>query len=275
MKRVLTRTSGYLRGVTSHSLQPYRGCGFGNALCGEYCYVKHNTYVTRGRAWGSFLEVRTNAAASYLESVVRERKWARREGGEFGVFLSSATDPFVPQEKKYGVTQSVLRAMIDEPPDTLIVQTHAATVANHAELLSQLKACARVHITIESDRDRLPGLPAPASSVESRFDAARALRDAGLTVVITVSPLLPIENPRAFFTRCAGCAEAVIIDHFIGGDGTETGSRTRRTRLPDVMESVEAGTTELAYREEMVAIAREIMPGRVGVGARGFAGEFA
>ena len=28
---VLTRTSGYLKTVTSHSLQPYRGCSFGNS----------------------------------------------------------------------------------------------------------------------------------------------------------------------------------------------------------------------------------------------------
>lgn len=275
VKNVLTRTSGYLRGVTSHSLQPYRGCGFGKALCGEYCYVKHNAYVTRGRAWGSFLEVRLNAAESYLHAVERERKWARRERGAFGIFLSSATDPYVPQETKYGITKSVLLAMIGEPPDTLIVQTHSAKVADHSDLLRELRECVRVHITIESDRDRLPGLAAPASSVESRFDAARRLRAAGLDVVITVSPLLPIEHPRAFFARCKECADAVIVDHFIGGDGTETGSRTRRTRLPGVMERVQAGATELAYRDRMIVVAREIMPGRVGVGARGFAGEFA
>ncbi len=274
IKGVLTRTSGYLRDVTSHSLQPYRGCGFGNALCGEYCYVRHNAYVTRGRPWGSFLEVRTNAAESYVRTVARERKWAERERGAFRVFLSSATDPFVPQEKKYGVTESVLQAMITEPPDELIVQTHSATVADYSDLLQELKACARIHITIESDRDRLPGLPAPASSVAARFEAASRLRAAGLRVVITVSPLLPIEHPRAFFARCNECADAVIVDHFIGGDGSANGSRTRRTPLPEAMEAVQAGTAELAYRERMIAIAREIMPGCVGVGARGFAGTF-
>lgn len=275
VKSVLTRTSGYLRDVTSHSLQPYRGCGFGNALCGAYCYVRHNAYVTRGRPWGSFLEVRTNAAESYAGTVARERKWARRERGAFRVFLSSATDPFVPQEKKYGVTKSVLRAMIKDPPDELIVQTHSASVADYSELLQELKSCARVHITIECDRDRLPGLPAPASSVAARFDAAGRLRAAGLAVVITVSPLLPIEHPRAFFAQCKECADAVIVDHFIGGDGSANGSRTRRTLLPKTMEAVQAGTADLTYRDRMIAIARDVMPGCVGVGARGFAGEFA
>jgi hypothetical protein len=62
VKNILTRTSGYLRTVTSHSLQPYRGRTFGNSLCGVGCYVQHNGHVLQGRPWGGFLEVRTNAA---------------------------------------------------------------------------------------------------------------------------------------------------------------------------------------------------------------------
>ena len=77
----------------------------------------------------------------------------------------------------------------------------------------------RFHISIESDRDRLPGLPPPASSVEKRFEAAAALRAAGLRVLITVSPLLPISEPRGFFERIAQVADGVVIDHFIRGDG--------------------------------------------------------
>jgi hypothetical protein len=55
VRSILTRTSGYLTTVSSHSLQPYRGCTFGNALCGVGCYVQHNPWVTKGRSWGSFL----------------------------------------------------------------------------------------------------------------------------------------------------------------------------------------------------------------------------
>jgi hypothetical protein len=78
IRNILTRASGYLAPVSSHSAQPYRGCAFGNSLCGAACYVQHNTYLTRGQAWGAFLEVRENAAASYLYNVDRERRWARR-----------------------------------------------------------------------------------------------------------------------------------------------------------------------------------------------------
>jgi len=262
--KILTRSSGYLTGVTSHSLQPYRGCTYGRSLCGVACYVQHHGLVTRGRPWGSFLEVRENAAESY------------RARGGFSIFLSSATDPFVPQERRFGITRALLDAMLDEPPDALIVQTHVAEVARESARLRALASrCAlRVHVSIESDRDRLPGLPPPAASVERRLAALRALREAGVFAVATVAPLWPIADPDAFFRRIAECADAVVIDHFVGGDGSADGARTLRTALPGVMEALSPGSTRLAYRDEMVAAARAVLPGQVGVGHDGFAGRY-
>lgn len=273
MKNVLTRAGGFLRGVTSHSLQPYRGCSFGSSLCGVGCYVRANPWVTRGRPWGSFLEVRTNAAASYRANVGRERAWARRAAGEFSVFLSSSTDPFVPQERHHGVTREVLTAMLDEPPDGLVLQTHTARVLDAADLLEEVagRTALRIHLSIETDRERLPGLPAPPSTVEARLAAAAELTRRGLVVVVTVAPLLPMVDPRGFFERVAGLAAGVVIDHFVGGDGTPDGTRTRATALPEVMEALEPGSTDLGYRDRIVALAEEVMPGRVGVHAEGFA----
>jgi DNA repair photolyase len=277
VRSILTRTSGYLREVCSHSLQPYRGCSYGRSLCGAGCYVRHHGLLTRGEPWGSFLDARVNAAERYAAQAGRERRWARRARGGFAIFMSSTTDPFVPQEQRLGITQQVLRALCDDPPDALILQSHSHLAASACGALRELaRRCAlRVQLSVESDRERLPGLPAPASSVEQRLAAAAALRDAGLRVVITVAPLLPIERPEAFFRRIAQVADACVIDHFIGGDGSPDGSRTARTELPAAMARVDPESTGLAYRERMVAVARRIMPGRVGVGAPGFAGHYA
>jgi DNA repair photolyase len=276
VKSILTRTTGFLKSVSSHSLQPYRGCSFGGSLCGVGCYVQHNGFVTRGQPWGTFLDARTNAAAVYLEAVERERRWARQSRGRFSIFMSSSTDPFVPQEDRFRVTRGVLEAMLREPPDELTVQSHTHRVANYLDLYQTLAATCdlRIHVSIETDRERLPGLPAPASSVAARFDAAARLRSAGVRVVVTVSPLLPIADPVSFFTRIAHSADAVVIDHFIEGDGSPDGSRTLKTALPDAMAELDPRSANLAYRDEMVAIARHIMPGRVGVSADGFAGRF-
>ena len=275
VRSILTRTSGFLRTVTSHSLQPYRGCSYGSALCGVGCYVRHNGLLTRGQPWGSFLEVRVNAADAYIQQVDAESRWAHRQG-TFSVFVSSSTDPFVPQEQKFRVTHSVLEAMCSAPPDELILQTHSHTVIQYAELLARLAMVCqlRVHLSIESDRNRLPGLPAPASSVDRRFAAATQLRAAGVRVVITAAPLLPIADPDSFFARIACHADAVVIDHFIGGDGSTQGSRTSRTALPHAMATIDPDSTTIAYRDRMVDIARRYLPGRVGVSIDGFAGRF-
>jgi DNA repair photolyase len=277
VRSILTRTGGYLRGITSHSLQPYRGCSFGRSLCGVACYVQHNPWLTRGARWGSFLEARVNAAEAYAAGAERERRWARRARQGFSIFLSSSTDPFVPQERRFGVTARVLAAMLADPPDALVVQTHSHAVADHLPVLRDLAdACAlRVHVSIESDRDTLPGLPPPASSVARRLEALCRLRAAGVSSVATIAPLLPIRDPAAFFTRLGEAADAVVVDHFIGGDGSPDGARTARTGLPAAMEAQVPGSTRLAYRDRIVAIAREILPGRVGVSREGFAGRYA
>ena len=278
VKNILTRTSeGFLAGVSSHSLQPYRGCSFGNSLCGVACYVRSNWLVTNGRPWGGFLEVRTNAAEAYREHFYRERRWAHKDGNEFTIFCSSSTEPFMPQEFRYGVTRSVLEAMREQPPDLLVLQTHSHLVTRYLDLYRELAQVCRLrfHISIETDRVEMPGLPPHASPLEKRMTACERLRDEGHFTVVTVSPLLPIDDPDAFFSRISDVADAVVLDHFILGDGTSAGSRTWKTELPQSMAAVESDSVKLEYRDRILDIARRHMPGRVGVHKTGFAGVYA
>lgn len=276
VRSILTRTSGFLKTVTSHSLQPYAGCPLGHSLCGVGCYVQHFGHLLRGRTWGDFLDVRENAAEVYVEHYERERAWARRSRGEMSIFLSSSTEPFPPQEDRYGVTTRILETMLERPPDLLVLQTHSHRIASRRDLLLALQnACRlRVHLSIETDRERLPGLPPPGSSVDRRFDAAASLKAAGIPTVITVSPLLPIADPPRFFARIAESAHACVIDHFVGGDGSESGARTHRTPLPAAMATVEPASLTLAYRDAMLTVARQHLPGRIGVGIDGFAARY-
>ena len=273
-RSILTRTSGYLKTVSSHSLQPYTGCSFGQSLCGVGCYVQHNVFVTKGEAWGGFLIAKLNAADLYAAHADRERRWAHARGNTFSVFMSSATDPFVPHEQRFGISEAVLHAMLANPPDALIIQTHTHLVERHRALLLQLnRRCSlRVHISVESDREKLDGLPAPASPVQARLRAALGFKKAGIRSVITVAPLLPVEQPRVFFQQIAECADAVVIDHFIEGDGSKGGARTFKTKLPKTIALIDKNALALNYRDAMVDVAKAVMPGRVGVGIDGFAG---
>ena len=274
-KTLLTRASGYLKGVSSHSLNPYSGCGYGLSSCGEGCYVRFNHWLTRGREWGKFVDVKINANELYLQSVAREKNWAHKRSIPFAIFMSSATDPWQPAEKKYRVTRAVLQAMTICPPDALILQTHSTGILDDQEILLKLaQLCSlRIHLSIEGDRNRLPGLPPPAYSIEKRISALQQLSARGLKTVACLSPLYPLENPHQFFDRLKSAgAAAVIIDHFIEGDGTAEGSRTLKTRLPSAMKQVREDSIHLPYRNQIVNIARNYLP--VGVSAQGFAGHY-
>src|SRR4051812_43017581 len=111
IQSVLTRASGFLETVCSHSLQPYRGCPFGASLCGVGCYVRHSLHVTKGRPWGSFPGARTTAGGASGAGYERERLGAGGGGG-FVFSLPSPPEPFPPQESRHGITRSVLSAML-------------------------------------------------------------------------------------------------------------------------------------------------------------------
>jgi DNA repair photolyase len=274
-KTLLIRSSGYLKEVCSHSLNPYGGCGFGLSSCGEGCYVRFNPWLTQGREWGKFVDVKTNAAKLYLHSAEKEKSWAHKRSVPFTIFMSSSTDPWQPAEKKYRVTRSVLRAMTAHPPDTLILQTHSSNILHdQATLLELSRLCSlRIHISIEGDRNRLPGLPHPPCSIEKRISALEKLSVQGLQTVACLSPLHPLDDPHRFFDRLKNAgASAVIIDHFIEGDGTAEGSRTLKTRLPFAMSQIREDSVHLPYRTHIVNIARNYLP--VGISSQGFAGHY-
>ncbi len=274
IKNILTRSSGYLKNVCSHSLQPYQGCALGHSLCGVGCYVQHNPYITKGRTWGSFVEIRQNASQSYIQQYPTERQWAKNKFGQFGIFMSSSTEPFQPLERKWKISYSLLKAMLDNPPDLLILQTHSHTVTDYLDLYKELNQNTRLrfHISIESDMDQLPGLPSSASSVLKRMQAAQILKQNGLPVVITIAPLLPIQNPENFFARLKPICDGVVIDHFIKGDGSKNGSRTLKTSLPHAMYQINPKSTGLAYRDYIACIAQKYFPGQIGISIDGFAG---
>jgi hypothetical protein len=82
-----------------------------------------------------------------------------------------------------------------------------------------------------------------------------------------------MKHPDAYFEHLAEAgADAVVIDHFIEGDGTAEGTRTWKTDLPGAMAAMNSESTHLKYRDRITAIARNYLP--VGISASGFAGHY-
>jgi len=263
-RTILTRTGGFLE-TFSHSLNPYRGCAFGHALCGAACYAP--AVLRDARPWGDWLEAKTNAAEVYPKDLARERR-----RGPVKVFCASVTDPYVPQERRLRVTRRLLEAMVAHPPDALVLQTHTPGPLRDLDLLRQLACPVVVQISVETDRERIPGLPPHAFPPGERLAALEEIRGAGFEAVGVVAPLLPLEDPEAFARALDRSCTRVIVDHYLVGDGSPGGARTRRRGFPQKL--VEAGCerwTRIEVLEETAALFRAVLgDARVGVSRAGF-----
>jgi len=275
VKSILTPTGGFLSAY-SHTLNPYRGCAYGASFCGAACYAPEVRFGELPGRWGRYLEVKVNAPAVYPRDYDR----ARGRGQPLVVFMSSVTDPYVPQERRYRITSRVLEAMLERPPDALVLQTHTPNPLWDLETLVHLGTKTRlvIQISVETDRETIPGFPRHAYSVEARLAALGTLRAQGLHTVGVVSPLMPLADPEGFAARLGAVADGVILDHYLVGDGSPEGARTRRRKahLDDTVPNLLTAAgfeewTRLDTFHAIVARFRSVLGAeRIGVSADGF-----
>jgi len=270
---ILTPTSGYLASGYTHTINAYRGCAFAGALCGSFCYAKHNRWITKGRPWG-FYGPKERAVEAYRRDFDRIRRPSRGEPRPLRIYMSSSTDPYIPQENTLRITRSLLEAMIDRPPEVLVIQSHHTLALRDIDPIAEISAqCrARLSLTVETDMDRIPGFPPHASPPARRLEVLEAFRGRGVPTQATLSPLLPIADLPAFARRLDAACDRVILDHYLIGDGSPGGWRTRRTGFPARLAEAGFGEwNELSKFEEVrAALAEALGPGRVLVGCAGF-----
>jgi DNA repair photolyase len=275
-RTILNPTGGFLGEGFTHTINLYRGCALGNSLCGLYCYAQWNPYHTQGRAWGSFVDIKTDFLEAYRMQHDRLKHPANGKPKPLRIFMSSVTEPYPPQERTARRTRRLLEEMLARPPDLLVIQSHTPLVVEDLVLLQQLQCRCRlqINITVETDKPTLPSsFPRHAYSPAERIAALGSLRGAGLFTVATVSPLLPLDDPRRFARDLEAACDRVILDHYLLGDGSPQGQRTRETKLPLLLETTGyAQWTSLQPFDEVVRIFRDAFgrDDRVGVSQTGF-----
>ncbi|MFD1953041.1 radical SAM protein [Paenibacillus thailandensis] len=240
-KKILNEATGYLDIGFTHSLNPYSGCAFS---C-KYCYVREMPIQKfKDIPWGEWVDIKTNAAENYRTEVIK----LRRKNKPVNIFMSSATDPYQPIERKAGITRRILEAMIETPPDLLQIQTRSPLITRDIDLLVKLKETCEVLVsmTIETDREDMKRIFAPyAPGIKLRIQALRELHEAGIATQAALSPVLPFtpDFPRLL----EGVVDRIWIDTLNIGDGS-LGKRSERLGMPRLFE--EHGLTEW-YRKDI------------------------
>lgn len=169
------------------TVNPYRGCEFG---C-KYCYARYTH---------DFLERHDPAA---FETEIYAKEWNADEfraelkavkPGQI-IALGTATDPYQPAERRFLSTKSVLEAMRDLRGVSICLTTKSSLVSRDASLFLALAEHNRVHVTVTvtTTNRNLARLTEPyAPSPEMRLKAVASLAEAGVSVGVMASPILPL-----------------------------------------------------------------------------------
>ncbi|MBI2458184.1 MAG: radical SAM protein, partial [candidate division NC10 bacterium] len=176
------------------TINPYRGCEFG---C-RYCYARYTHEFMGLNRWEDFEEkiyVKRDAARILVRELTPERLSGQ------SIALGTATDPYQPAERRYGVTRSLLAVMALARDLTLSITTKSDLVTRDIDLLRRIAArnSLQVNLTVTTlDRRLARILEFRAPTPELRLSALRALRQAGIVAGVNIAPIMPeITDSRA------------------------------------------------------------------------------
>ena len=180
----------------SNGMNLYRGCSHGCIYCDSRskCYQMNHDFED--------IEVKENAL-ELLEAALRRKRKRCMIG------TGAMTDPYLPLEKKLGYTRQAL-LLIDKYGFGVALQTKSDLVLRDLDILRQIneKTKAVVQMTLTTADEKLCRIIEPnVSTTNERFEALKALRDAGIPTVVWLCPVLPFindteENIRTILGMC-------------------------------------------------------------------------
>jgi DNA repair photolyase len=213
----------------NYVINPYGGC---THKC-IYCYAEFIKRFT-GHAqdvWGDFLDVKVCKKPINLNKIKNSDT----------VLIGSVTDPYNPYERKYKVTQKILKQLVNCEANIEIL-TKSDFVLEDMDIIKQFKNI-KVGISLNTLDDcfrKLTELRAP--SVEKRVKALETLKEAGISTYLFMSPIFPyITDFKAIIERIKSYADYICFENL----------NLRGAYLPRVLEFIKSYFPNLvdAYNE--------------------------
>jgi len=204
------------------TINPYRGCEF---AC-KYCYARytHEYMELDGGEFEKKIYVKKDAAALLAQDVSRKYSYASEEShGERPdhIAIGTATDPYQPAEREYGVTRACLEELAKREGMSISIITKSNQIVRDIDVLKQIAARSslQIDITVTTLRPRLARLLEPrAPQPRLRLAAVKELREAGLAVGVSASPLLPgITDGEGELEAVAAAAKEAGAQWFFSG----------------------------------------------------------
>ena len=234
-------------GMGFWSINPYVGCEFG---C-TYCYARetHRYAVERARAggrlepalgeefggmpgWEAF-ERRILVKEGVERSV--ERSLHRARADRRPIVIGTATDPYQPAERRFGLTRRILETLARHRGLSVEIITKSALVTRDIPLLQRIAAQNDIGVNISlATLDPLlvrklePRTPVP----QARLRALKALRAAGIDAGLLIAPILPgLTDGRRALSRLVEAGRRAGAQWAMGG-ALRLGPGARKRFLP-------------------------------------------
>jgi DNA repair photolyase len=168
-------------------INPYRGCEFG---C-KYCYARYtHEFMELRETW----QFEQKIFVKNFNEVAFRRELAKIPRRD-AIAIGTATDPYQPAERRFGVTRRILQVFEGEHGRTIGVTTKSDAVGRDAELLGRVSRRNIVHVlmTITTTDEQLARLVEPyAPRPGLRLQAIAALTANGVRVAVLANPVMPL-----------------------------------------------------------------------------------
>jgi DNA repair photolyase len=169
------------------TINPYRGCEFGCA----YCYARYTH---------EFLDLRDpmdferRIFVKRMAAQVLAHTLSRTPIGSDSIALGTATDPYQPAERKFGLTRAILEVLAQPGGLELSITTKSALIVRDIDLLRAIND--RSHLSVNFSlitlnrrlqRTLEPRAPRPQLRLRALAELARA----GIRCNVLVMPVIP------------------------------------------------------------------------------------
>ena len=182
-------------GMSFWSINPYVGCEFGCA----YCYARDTHRWTAERnavpmASAPRQEFERQIFVKRNAAQVLARTLDPKRVGKASILIGTATDPYQPAERRFGVTRSILEALRGYRDLRIRITTKSPLVARDIDILTELAARHQVSVNvslISLDPDLIRRLEPKTPLPHARLRGLRALTEAGLAAGLLIAPIIP------------------------------------------------------------------------------------
>jgi DNA repair photolyase len=169
------------------TVNPYRGCEFG---C-KYCYARYTHEFMEFRDGRDFEE---KIFAKHVVASMLRRELKRVKPGD-SIAIGTATDPYQPAERRFGVTREILKVFASERGLQLSITTKSDLIVRDVELLKQVARANIFHLNVTIttlDQELVHLLEPRAPRPDLRLAAVKKLSEAGLAVGVFPNPVMPL-----------------------------------------------------------------------------------